>query len=296
MMGIHADRIRSVGIFYFSGTGNTEMVADLLKKEFIQQELQVDLIRMEDGLKNGLDMNIGYYDIIGLGSQIIGYGVPKIVHDFIRLLPKVDGKDVFIFRTAGGVAPVNYNASKPMIKWLGKKGYQVYYERIFSISSNWIAKFDDEVTRQLYKATKEKIGLMCGELLRGERRIYITGLGLRLKMGSIRTIASPIFQIIGKDYGVSKTCVRCGLCVKTCPSGNIRMKKGTIKFGFNCNSCMRCLYICPQKSIHFRLFKFFRVPGEYNVKKILEQPGNGAPCIEGRIPPFFHKYVHEKEM
>jgi len=32
---------------------------------------------------------------------------------------------VFIFRTAGGVAPVNYNASKPVIRRLVRKGYDV---------------------------------------------------------------------------------------------------------------------------------------------------------------------------
>ncbi|HWQ29393.1 MAG TPA: hypothetical protein VN549_00270 [Negativicutes bacterium] len=76
-------------------------------------------------------------DLLGIGSQVIGYGVPVLVRDFIKALPDGNGKRTFIFRTAGGVAPINYNASKPIIGKLKRKGYEVFYERVFSISSNW---------------------------------------------------------------------------------------------------------------------------------------------------------------
>lgn len=290
--------MKSVAIYYFSGTGNTEIVAEMLKEAFVRHECHADLIRIEDVMKNDMRIDIERYDLIGIGCQVIGYGVPKLVYDFIRLLPQGNWKATFVFRTAGGVAPMNFNASKPMLRKLHRKGYSPYYERVLSISSNWIVKFDDAVIRQLYKATKEKTGLMCNDLLRGERRIYQTGIGMKFKMTFIRAIASKLFRFMGKDYGVSKACTHCNLCVKTCPSANIRMKNGKVKFGLNCNCCMRCLYLCPKEAIHFRLFKFFRVPGGYNIKKILEQEqtDSSVPTATGSAPPFFNKYIQDHEL
>lgn len=43
--------MKSVVIYYFSGTGNTEIVANMIQEEFSQHQYAVDLIRMEDVLK-----------------------------------------------------------------------------------------------------------------------------------------------------------------------------------------------------------------------------------------------------
>jgi flavodoxin len=40
-----------VGIFYFSGTGNTELAAEKIKEEFEKRNCKVDLIKMEEVLK-----------------------------------------------------------------------------------------------------------------------------------------------------------------------------------------------------------------------------------------------------
>jgi ferredoxin len=110
-------------------------------------------------------------------------------------------------------------------------------------------------------------------------------------MGLIAKIAPPIFRIASKDLVVSKACTHCGLCVKNCPSQNIFEKNNRIKFGMSCNTCMRCVYQCPQKAISYRLFKFFMVPGGYNIRKTLQNP---CPYDEKKvkyIPPFFKEYI-----
>jgi hypothetical protein len=89
-----------------------------------------------------------------VAEQVIGYGTPNLVLDFIHKLPPGQGQKVFIFRTAGGVAPINYNASKVMIRRLSRKGYDVGYEWLFSVSSNWIVRFETAVIQQLVAATQ----------------------------------------------------------------------------------------------------------------------------------------------
>lgn len=283
-------------VFYFSGTGNTELVAEMLSLELEKRQYTVKLVRMEDVLKNKLQLELESYDLVGIGSQVIGFGAPSLAYDFIKLLPHVSGQKAFVFRTAGGVAPINYNASKPMIRRLTRKGYNVFYERIFSLGSNWIAKFDDEVILGLHEATRKKVSLMCDSLAGGERRSLKTGLIQRVIMECVMFFAPRLLHIVGKDLKANESCSHCGLCVKNCPAGNIIEKNGKINFKMACNCCMRCVYSCPKNAIHFRAFSSFAVPGGYNLKKILSQP---KVCAEGEKKPepkFFAEYLSNSEL
>ncbi|MDR3598194.1 EFR1 family ferrodoxin [Clostridium sp.] len=284
--------MKSVVIYYFSGTGNTEIVANKVSEELSNYEYNVTVIRIEEVLKNKLKIDLEKYDLVGIGCQVIGFGIPNIVRDFISFLPKVKYKKVFIFRTAGGVAPINYNASKPMIRKLSRKGYEVFYERVFSISSNWIAKFDDKITKQLYEATAKKVAIMCSDVIHGEKRILKTSIGLRVFMEGVMFITPWMFSFIGKDLRVNEACSHCGLCIQNCPAKNIYEKSGKIKFRLSCNSCMRCVYSCPKSAISFRLLSFFPVSGGYNIKKILEQPSDTCK-IKNKVPPFFYNYIED---
>lgn len=283
--------MRTVVICYFSGTGNTEIIANMIRDEFNKNQYLVDVIRIEDILRNNIKIDIQKYDLIGIGSQVIGYSTPNLVKNFIRRLPEGKNKKIFIFRTAGGVAPINYNASKPVIRTLTRKGYNVFYERVFSISSNWIVKFDDDIIIKLYDAAKRKAGFMCQEIIRGEKRILRTGLIRKLLMEFVAKISPVFFRFTGKDFFVDKTCTHCGLCIKNCPAGNIYKKNNKIKFKLLCNSCMRCVYSCPKNAIKYRILKFFPVAGGYNIKKTLEQPCITSKKARRPEPPFFNDYV-----
>ncbi len=230
--------MKTIGIFYFSGSGNTELVADIIRDQFEELGCIVDLIRMEDIIKAGLHLDPDQYDYLGIGSQVIGFGVPRLVIEFIRDLPNSEGKKTFLFRTAGGVAPINCDASTRIIRSLVEKGYEVQYERVFLESM---------------KSTAET---MCLEILRGEQHILKTGIGLRLLMGMARTLSSGILPFMGSDLVIDQACTHCGRCIKNCPSGNIYEKNGRIRFGHSCSSCMRCIYSCPNQAIRFRILTF----------------------------------------
>jgi len=296
--------MKTIGIFYFSGTGNTELVANMIRDKFTELGCKVDLLRMEDIMKVGLHVEPDQYDYLGIGCQIVGFGVPRLAAEFIRDLPNANEKKTFIFRTAGGVAPVNYNASKPIIGRLSRKGYEVEYERVFSISSNWVVKFDDTVVKQLFEATKRKVESMCIEVLHGDQRILKTGIGLRLLMGMVGTLSSGILRFMGKDFVIDQDCSHCGLCIKNCPAGNICEKAGKIRFGISCSSCMRCIYACPNQAIRFRLLTFFPVKGGYNITETLNSPCESLTAetladdgAAGRvIPPFFYDYVQNDKI
>jgi ferredoxin len=230
--------MKTIGIFYFSGRGNTELVADIIRDKFEELGCTVDLIRMEDIIKAGLHLDPDQYDYLGIGCPVIGFGVPRLVMEFIGDLPNSDGKKTFLFRTTGGVAPMNYNASRPIIRSMVKKGYEVKYERIF------------------FEATKSTAEAMSMEILCGEQRVLKTGTGLQLLMGMARILSSGVLPFMGKNLIADPSCTHCGLCIKNCPSGNIHEKAGRIRFGHSCSSCMRCIDSCPNQAIRFRILSF----------------------------------------
>lgn len=286
--------MKKLGVFYFSGTGNTEIVAKHVAQAFTDLGWNVELIRIEDVNKKKIQLNINQYDLIGLGSQVIGYGIPRVVRNFARALPIAsDNRKVFIFRTAGGVVPSNYNVSKELIRILKHKRYDVCYEELFSIGSNWIMKYDDVIMKQLYLATVRKITQMCNAINRGERHFYQTGTTLRIEMGVIAAFSSRILSLLGKDAVVNQSCTACGLCAKRCPAENISIKNGKVKFHASCSACLRCVYSCPNHAINFRLLHFVVIPGGYNVKKSLSTDGNPDEKPNGKIPPFFQGYVED---
>jgi len=283
--------MKSIGIYYFSGTGNTALVANTIKETLVNLGYAVDLFRIEDILKNHLPIDFSRYDFVGIGSQVIGYGTPNLVLDFIGRLPRSEGQKVFIFRTAGGVAPINYNASKPMIQRLTRKGYDVVYERLFSISSNWIVRFEDAVIRELVAATQRKAAIMCHEVIRGERRYLKTGLGQQVLMETAAFFSRWFFRLVGQDYRVGPSCAKCGLCVRNCPTGNIYEQNGKIKFKLSCASCLRCVYSCPQQALQLNIFKSFTVAGGYNIKQILSNQAASIEKPSGKVPRFFEEYL-----
>ena len=80
-------------------------------------------------------------------------------------------------------------------------------------------------------------------------------------------IEHPGAKINGWFMRTNKNCVNCNKCVNMCPSKNISVKDGKIKFHSKCLMCTRCAFYCPKDAIVFGLFNSWKVNGEYNFKK-----------------------------
>lgn len=289
--------MKNLLLFYFSGTGNTKLVANHIQNEFQEMGWQVTIVNIEDIAQEADIPDTDQFDLIGIGSQVIGYTIPRKVSQFIKMLPdSLKRTRVFIFRTCGGVAETNYTASHRLIHMLRKKNYDVFHERLFSIGSNWIMKFDDDIMRQLYEATKRKIKIMCHEVVEGKERFYQTRMGFRLKKKMVSGLANFIFPYLGKNMKIERSCTKCGICIKNCPAKNIYLADGQIKFKSDCSACMRCIYGCPKKAIKFRFLSFIPLKNGYNVNQSLFHPEDEEEVKNGKIPPFCEKYLLDDEM
>lgn len=257
----------SIGIFYFSGTGNTEAVANLISEEFRQKGASVETVKIEDVVGGKAPGETARYDMVGIGYPIHALNAPKIVYRFIRKLPAANRMNTFIFKSPGD--PFLWGGATTMIRdRLKRKGYDVTYERIFVMPSNVAIRYDDALIKQLYNATARKARVMAGEVLSDVRKFQRNSLPLRLLTRAFSSAESLGCCFFGRSLRASKACARCGTCAKNCPTGNISMTERKVKFGWRCVFCMRCMYACPKKAISPLVARFAILEDWYDLGKI----------------------------
>ncbi len=284
---------KSVGIFYFSGTGNTEIVAALMAKGFENKGSTCEIYRIEDMMKGRIQLEIEKYDIIGMGHAVHALNAPKIFFDFIKRLPP-GNKEIFLFKSSGD--PFMRGGATTMIRdRLNQKGYHVFYEALIVMPSNVLVRYDDRLVKQLYETAVRKADKMVDDILAGKMNLQENDAVKRILTGlvsGLEWVGTPFF---GKDLKVSQDCNLCDECVRNCPTGNICREGDRIKFGWKCMFCLRCVYRCPQKAVKPRLYRIF-ILKEYNIQKTIDDPSiKGDYLSEDTRGYFRHFYDYVKE-
>ncbi|GMQ64662.1 EFR1 family ferrodoxin [Vallitalea maricola] len=260
-----------IGLLFFSGTGNTQIVTELIQSTLQSKEVIVDIICIEEIVNQNKVVDMDQYSMIGIGYPVYGFKEPRIMKKLTEILPRTKTKDVFIFETAADFISINNNSSQYVIRKLHKKGYNVFYTRIICMGSNFFMKYDDELIKQLYLSALSKVEELCTDVLSRKKRIKTTNFLLRLTTNILHWFEDEcLARIFGKSLRVLETCSHCGKCVRNCPSKNIRIKNKKISFKWNCLLCMRCIYNCPKNAIRSRGLSFLILKDGYNIKKIIE--------------------------
>ncbi|QEE15173.1 EFR1 family ferrodoxin [Promethearchaeum syntrophicum] len=280
-------------IFYFSGTGNTEIIAHLLQKELINLDAEVIEKKIENMIKKKTMVNTEKYDLIGIGYPIHAFNAPKIVYTFIQQLHNDKGKKLFTFRSSGD--PFLHGGSTKLLRnQLEKKGFNVFNENLSIMPTNVLLKFNDNLNKQLYQLAQIRIKKLAQDIMK--RKVSLE------RNNFILTLVSKIFSFmettgakwLGKRIIISDSCIKCFKCVRNCPTGNILLfgeAKDTIKFNCTCNLCMRCIYECPTNAIHFKYFRFFEIKQGYNINTILYNPNIKGNYLSSNTKGFFKHYA-----
>lgn len=286
---------KCIAILYFSGTGNTAVVAGLLKDGLVRSS-QVEMIKIEDILQKKVEFTPAVYDLIGVGYPSYGFNVPGIVYDFVNQLGKDEKKDVFLFMTCAGPCYINDIASTGLKRKLKKLGYNVIYEKVFVMPANVIIQYREEIVKQLYNAAVKKTLAMAGDLSCGKVSVRNAGILPMLLRWTYVWIERPWIKTIALDFTVNESCIRCRKCVDNCPGRNISLRDNKIKFGINCAGCYRCVYNCPQRAISARIFKKAILKKGYDISKVIRDDnieGNFITKDTKGIFKSLYKYLSE---
>jgi Flavodoxins len=289
--------VKKTVIFYFSGTGNTEKVLNMLVDALDHEGVLSDCYAIDDCIRNGNIPDISDYDSVGIGYPIYAFNVPNIVAAWIRKLPKADGKTVFVFKTAGEPFPLNHASSYYIFSHLRKKGYIFNYERHFLMPYNIIFRYNDAVVKHIYLLSQKLARKMASDLSKGITHSphfnpFIVFVSLIFRIQWIGAV------INGRLLRTGNACNLCQKCVRECKTDNIRLKHGRIRFGWSCTMCMRCIMYCPQKAIHAGILEPWAIRGAYDFERILGDtsiPDDYIRKCDKGLFRYFKKYIRETE-
>lgn len=279
-------------IYCFSGTGNTLKVAYLYKKYLGEDTL---IYKVREDSENIPDPN--NFDMVGIAYPIHGFNMPQYMYRFLKKLPKVENKPLFIMKTSGEGLHLNDCSSQKAIRLLLKKGFDVRLERHVVMPYNMIYRHKDEMAKQMWIYAKALAKINTDEILEGKR--------MKVKVNFFKKWYAFFFRILwpfthvhGPLFKVnSKKCIKCKKCINVCPVGNITInEKDKYKFGTKCTLCMGCSFSCPKDAIKVGIFKFWKVNGSYNVEKLSSNPDIKFPYIDGKekgIYKLYRKYYKE---
>jgi len=280
---------RTIGIFYFSGTGNTKMVAKLLATEFNRYVNVVDVIAIDDLFKTNKTAEVEKYDIIGFGYPVHAFNAPRIFFEFIEQLQDEKQKKTFIFKSAGD--PFMEGRSTALVrKALQKKGYDVFYERLFVMPANVVIRYRDQLIKQLLNTAVQRTKTMVKEILSETKKLQKNTFFSTFATTAFSGMESYGARFFGKNLHVSDSCNLCGDCFSNCPTNNITKQEGHIRFHSKCTLCMRCIYGCPVNAISPRFLKFFVISPWYEIQKIVENPAIKDACISSKTKGFFRHF------
>lgn len=256
--------MKRVNLVYFSGTGGTARVANAFERSFASRAVAVSRTELK-----GADDPVLYGDLLVLLFPVYAFNAPKPVDEWLNRLESAQGRQAVVVSVSGGgeVSP-NTACRVKTIRNLEKKGYEVIYEKMLVMPSNFMIGFDDSLCAMVLHATPVVVDKVVGHLTAGiKHRTSPYGIDrIASKLGRLEAYGGKYF---GRQLKVDiEKCTACGWCEKRCPRNNIRIEDGRHLFGNDCVICLRCVYGCPKKAIEPGIGKFILVDEGFNLSRV----------------------------
>ncbi|MCX7922911.1 MAG: EFR1 family ferrodoxin [Clostridia bacterium] len=283
-------RINVVKIVYFSGTGSTARVADCFEKAFRDRGIEV----LKSELRAGQKPSNEKEDLLIVLYAVHACNAPEPIYEWINSISNVVKTPAVVISVSGGgeVTP-NTACRVGCIKRLQKKGYDVVYEKMIVMPSNWIVPTIEALAVKLLEVLPLKVesivnDLLCGVIHRTKPNLLNRVLS---QMGELEKIGARLF---GKQIRVSKVCNACGWCERSCPRGNIKLENGIPAFGKGCVLCLKCIYGCPNRALKSGALSFVVIKDGYNLKTLEKRiPSTETINVEELAKGYLWKGIRE---
>ncbi|MBU4176138.1 MAG: EFR1 family ferrodoxin [Actinobacteria bacterium] len=235
---------KAIDFYYFTGTGNTLLVARKMAETFSDSGIEVNFRRIESSDPADVDLS----HTLGIAFPVACQSTYLLVWKFLRALPECDGTEVFMVDTMQSFSGAIVG---PLRKVLKKKGYRPIGAKEIVMPGNWFPKRINEeknagkVTRGLDKAAGFAQKIVDGSSR--WRRVPVLSDGFYWICSRPKTW--EMMAKAGEKFTVDvEKCNGCGICEKLCPVGNVTAGEPP-SFGGSCQQCMRCISFCPSEAI-----------------------------------------------
>jgi flavodoxin/ferredoxin len=244
-----------VVLFFFSGTGNTEYVANVMAAALPKTTVHsIESITTEQA-----DVLIAERDLIGFGYPIYGSDLPQPMKDFLHALSPRSGKPTFLFCTQWMFSG---DGARAATRYLSHTGFNIKWAEHFFMPNNICVSFTrifpytndpQRIQPVLLKTTKRAQNFAC-HILSGKpsRRGFNPFAHIA---GSMQRVPfRTTFHRWRNDIGIDlEKCTHCLKCVNDCPAKNLAYDEKTKRFitQNTCYICLRCYDFCPVSAVTY---------------------------------------------
>ena len=235
-------------ILYFSGTGNSLLVAQRLK-----EKLQDDIVSLNDVLKYSTSYKFTSTKPFVIVCPIYAWRLPFKIEQLIKKVNFKGNNNVYFVATLGANAGNASAYCRNIIqkKQLTYKGfYQIIMPDSYVVAERMVSK--EEAKHQIQHVIKD-IDILS-EIIACEKDID-TPANKSLKnsfLSSVGYWGFHHFMEHSRSFTVLDTCIRCGKCIQGCPTNNIVFHKNSVKYKNDCMFCLSCLHHCPTQALEYK--------------------------------------------
>ena len=245
--------MKNIHIDYYTGTGGSKLVADLLAEKLKNNNFHVEVNCIyRDNITGIKKLETDYYILI---FPVHSFNAPQPIYEWVEHLLGNQSKTAVISVSGGGNVITNTACRCKTVKLLKKSNFNVVYEEMVRMPNNWMKAPNKKKYTHILSKLPNKIDTIAQTVIfekRNKKIIYwidylISALGEAEKKGTCH---------FGNGIKVLDTCSGCGLCAKNCCSSNIQLEnqfsidvQARPKFGNRCDMCLGCVYNCPQKAL-----------------------------------------------
>ncbi|MBF0522320.1 MAG: EFR1 family ferrodoxin [Candidatus Omnitrophica bacterium] len=232
-------------LFYFSGTGNSLVLARKLSAKLNGAEI----ISIAEAINKNIVVDV---ECVGIIFPVYMFGLPLIVLRFLKKLNPLKNKYIFAIADFGGAAGDPLGQMNQELKPLGLKLNAGFFVRM---PDNYIPLFEavkEDRQQKMFKKAEKRLEEIAPIILnRQEAKIEKTFFLLTAILSIIHKICSPQIPVMDKHFWVDEKCNGCELCQKVCPVFNIRIVDHKPVWLHHCEQCLACLHWCPTQAIQF---------------------------------------------
>ena len=235
-----------VCICYFTGTGNTKLLAEKMNEIFSGRGYESRIYEITG--KKAVGTLPAAHESLGVLFPVYALSMPGIVEKFLRNLSEVKGQSAFIMANAHTDSGKTGDEAEAILK---KKGYQIEGKSsAYTPSSSIITEETEPEDRAVEMRSEglKKASDFAEALIEGRAEKESGRMTFKQKMVSL-LFKTAMPGMLLKKTSVNDSCVSCGKCTAICPMGNITLSSGKPVWNSNCAVCMRCINYCPSNAI-----------------------------------------------
>lgn len=237
-------------ILYFSGTGNSRYIAEIVAKETYDQLISINhLLQQQQTVK--LQSKKPWVIV----CPTYAWQPPKVVLKLLEAATFSGSTSVYFIMTCGANT---LNSIHYVKKIVANKQFRLAGFAEVRMPDNYIilskgAASKVDIQQQIARA-ENKIQQLSTLILKNHPFPAFTktgGLTGKIVSGPVNHFFYCHF-IKGSDFYAEQHCINCGKCATVCPLKNITMKNQQPTWGNNCTHCMACIGICPVQAVEYK--------------------------------------------